>query len=265
MPTAYPALDRHSIVPLYYQIQQRLLEQIRYGELKPGDPVPSEHEIAARLNVSRMTARQALKSLCDLGVAYTERGKGTFVFGSKLEKNFRQVLSFTEEMSGRRLRASSKVLCFEVVPAAEDIAAALQISPGEPLLKLRRVRYADLCPMGIECSHLPQSLCPDLLKTFDASTSLYRTLSDRYGIQVTVADEMVEAALSAAEEARMLRIRKGSPVFVFTRTSYVQSGRPVEYVKSTYRADRYKIRHRLVRLNRKSSGLKDLEFAGVSP
>jgi GntR family transcriptional regulator len=265
MQASFPALDRHSIVPLYYQIQQRLLDQIRSGELKPGDPVPSEHEIAARLNVSRMTARQALKSLCDLGVAYTEQGKGTFVFGSKLEKNFRQVLSFTEEMSGRRLQPSSKVLCFEVVPAADEIAAVLQVSPGEPLIKLRRVRYADLCPMGIECSYLPQSLCPDLLKTFDASASLYRTLSDRYGIQMTVADEMVEAALSSAEEARMLHIRKGSPVFVFTRTSYVQSGRPVEHVKSTYRADRYTIRHRLVRLDRKGSVLKELELAQAVP
>jgi GntR family transcriptional regulator len=253
MQMCFPALDRHSIVPLYYQIQRRLLDQIRSGELKPGDPVPSEHEIAAGLNVSRMTARQALKSLCELGVAYAERGKGTFVFGSKLEKNFRQVLSFTEEMSGRRLSPSSKVLRFEAVPAADEVASALQVPIGEPLLRLRRVRYADRCPMGIECSYLPQILCPDLLETFDPSASLYRTLSEHYGIQMTVADEMVEAALSTAEEARMLQIRKGSPVFVFTRTSYVQSGRPVEYVQSTYRADRYQIRHRLVRLDRKGS------------
>ncbi len=94
-------LDRHSVVPLYYQIQQRLLEQIRSGALKAGEPVPSEQEIAARLGVSRMTARQAVKSLCHLGVAYSQRGKGTFVSGTKLEKNFRQVLSFSEEM-GRR-------------------------------------------------------------------------------------------------------------------------------------------------------------------
>lgn len=111
MQMCFPALDRHSIVPLYYQIERRLLDQIRSGELKPGDPVPSEHEIAAGLDVSRMTARQALKSLCELGVAYRGTGKGTFVFGSKLEKNFRQVLSFTEEMSGRRLSPSSKALC----------------------------------------------------------------------------------------------------------------------------------------------------------
>ena len=66
---------------------------------------------------------------------------------------------------------------------------------------------------------------------------------------MAVADEVVEAGLASASEARILQIPKRSPVFMFTRVSRVQSGQPVEYVKSTYRADRYKIRHRLTRLN----------------
>lgn len=196
-----------------------------------------------------MTARQALKSLCELGVTYSKRGKGTFVFGSKLEKNFRQVLSFTEEMTSRGLHPTSKVLRFERTHASDEIAAALQITVGEPLIKLERIRLADSSPMGIESSYIPQRLCPDLLAVFDPSQSLYHTLFTHYGIQMTVADEVVEASLSGAKEARTLEITKGSPVFIFARTSYVQSGEPVEHVKSVYRADRYKIVHRLTRLN----------------
>lgn len=244
------ALDRTSVLPLYYQIQQKLLNQIRSGMLKAGDPVPSEEEIAARLGVSRMTARQALKSLRDMGVTYTERGRGTFVSVNKLEKNIRQVLSFTEEMAARGLRPTSKMLSFETLEAGEEIAAALHIPAGESLFKLQRIRMADKSPMGIEGSYIPQRLCPDLLKVFDPTTSLYQVLAERYGIQMSTADEVVEAALAGASEARLLQIQKGSPVFVFTRVSCVQSGRPVEYVKSTYRADRYKITHRLRRLSR---------------
>jgi GntR family transcriptional regulator len=245
-----PALDRTSVLPLYYQIQQNLLDQIHSGTLKAGDAVPSEQEIAERLGVSRMTARQALQSLRDIGVTYTERGRGTFVSASKVEKNIRQVLSFTEEMAARGLHATSKLLSFATVKASEEIAMALHIAKGETLFKLQRIRLADRSPMGIECSYVPQCLCPDLLKLFDPATSLYRMLSEFYGIRMTVADEVVEAELAGEPEARMLQIPKGSPVFVFTRISRVQSGHPVEYVKSTYRADRYKIRHRLTRLNR---------------
>jgi DNA-binding transcriptional regulator YhcF (GntR family) len=131
-------LNRHSVVPLYYQIQQRLLDQIRSGSLKAGQPVPSEQEISVRTRVSRMTARQALKSLCSLGVAYSQRGKGTFVSRFKLEKNFRQVLSFSEEMRARGSRPRSRVLTFRRIQPDSEVAEALHVTPSEPVFLLRR-------------------------------------------------------------------------------------------------------------------------------
>ena len=244
------AINRHSVIPIYYQIQQRLLEGIQSGALKAGDSVASEQEIAAQLGVSRMTARQALKSLCDLGVAYSVRGKGTFVSGMKLEKNFRQVQSFTDEMTALGLRPQSRVLAFEITPASPEAAKALRLAAGEQVVSLRRIRLAGSSPMGIEWSCLPLRLCPNLIKTLDPQASLYEALSAHHGIQMFFADEVIEAGLASNEEARLLGIRRKSPVFLFTRTSYVKDGRPVEFVKSTYRADRYKIVNRLTRLNR---------------
>src|SRR5215813_12118249 len=124
-------LDRESVVPLYYQIQQRFLEQIRNGIFKPGESLPSEQEIAEQLGVSRMTGRQALKSLRDLGLTYSVRGKGTFVSAIKLEKDFRQVASFTEEMQARGLRPRSKVISFAIVPADKEAARALHLQSRE--------------------------------------------------------------------------------------------------------------------------------------
>lgn len=240
-------LDRQSAVPLYFQIQQQLLQQIRSGRFKPGKPLPSEESISKRLRISRMTARQALKSLCSEGVAYSRRGKGTFVAETKLEKNFRQVLSFSEEMEARGTRPHSKVISFKVVSASQEVAEALQIAPGDKLIQLRRVRMADSSPMGVECTCLPLRLCPDLLEKFDPRTSLYRTLAEVYEIHIVQADEVVEAGLASPEEARLLQISKASPVFLFTRTARVESGQAVEYVKSTFRGDRYKIANRLRR------------------
>ena len=238
------------MIPLYYQIQERLLDQVRSGALKSGELVPSEQEIATHLGVSRMTARQALKSLCELGVAYSQRGKGTFVSPAKQEKNFRQVLSFSEEMQARGARPRSKVLSFGIVPAGAQVGEALHIAAGEKVVSLRRIRLANTVAMGIEWSRIPLRLCPDLIETFDAKTSLYQTLSDRYGIQIEIADEVVEAGLPSPEESRLLGISRRSPVFLFTRTSYVRSGNAMEYVKSIYRADCYKIVNRLKRSKR---------------
>jgi GntR family transcriptional regulator len=243
----FASLDRQSVVPLYYQIQQCILEQIRSGELKVGEPVPSEQEISTRLRVSRMTARQALKSLCSMGIAYSQRGKGTFVSRMKLEKNFRQLLSFSEEMRARGSEPRSKVLAFERVSSDADVAEALHLAPREEVILLRRVRLADSVSLCIECSHLPVRLCPDLLKSFDPRTSLYQALAAQYGIHIDLADEVAEAGLAGAEESRLLRIRTNAPVFRFTRTAYLRNGEPVEFVKSTYRGDRCKVVNRLSR------------------
>jgi GntR family transcriptional regulator len=242
-----PGLDRQSVVPLYYQIQQGLLQKIRAGKLKPGSAIPSEEDLSKRLRVSRMTARQALKGLCNLGVAYSERGKGTFVTAMKLEKNIRQVLSFSQEMSERGEHPRSKLLDFELRAAEPEVVEALRLQPKDQVFVLRRVRLADSVPMGVETAYLPERLYPGLKEKFDPRTSLYQALSQLYGVQIVMADEVVEARLAGAEEARFIRIAKGSPVFLFTRTSLVANGEPVEYVKSIFRGDRYKLVNRLAR------------------
>src|SRR5258708_13333976 len=118
------------------------MEKVGGGELRPGELVPSEQEISGRLGASRMTAGQALKSLCSRGMAYSQRGKGTFVSRMKLEKNFRQLLSFSEEMKDRGSRPTSKVLAFKRILPDEDVAEALHLSPEEEVFLLRRLRMA---------------------------------------------------------------------------------------------------------------------------
>lgn len=234
-------------MPLYYQIQQRLMDRIRAGEFRPGQPIPSLQEIAAQLGVSQMTARQAIRTLCDLGVMYSKQGKGTFISGIKHERNFRQVLSFTEEMRVRGATPSSRVLSFRTQPSSREVSTALRMSRSQKVFRLRRVRLSDGLPMGIECSYLPQHMFPGLLDTFDPRGSLYQALAERYGVQMAVTDEVVEVGKASAEEASLLKMASGSPVFLFTRTCYGENGNPLEYVKSTYRGDRYKIVQRLTR------------------
>ncbi|PYU51405.1 MAG: phosphonate metabolism transcriptional regulator PhnF [Acidobacteria bacterium] len=240
-------LDRQSVVPLYYQIQQGLSEQIRSGELKPGALMPSEQEIAARLGVSRMTARQALKSLCSRGLAFSQRGRGTFVSRMKLEKNFRQLLSFSEEMKDRGSQPRSRVLAFRKIHPGEDVVEALHLNPAEEVILLRRVRMADSAPLCVEATHLPARLCPDLLENFEPSGSLYRALAEQYGLQVHMADEVAEASIATEAEAKLLRVREKSPVFRFMRTAYLHNGQPIEFVKSIYRGDRCRVVNRLTR------------------
>lgn len=243
-------LQRGIGIPLYHQIQQRILEQIRSGVLNPNEPLPSIQKIAGRMRVSPMTVRQAIKSLSEIGVLYSRQGKGTFISGIKLEKDFRQVLSFTEETAARGSTPHSQVISFRIQAPSEETREALALVDSEKVFRLRRVRFSDSLPMAIECSCLPERLCPGLLETFDPATSLYQELQNRYGLQVTVTDEVIEVAKATGEEARLLQIPVRSPIFVFTRVSFLEDGMPVEHVRSVYRGDRYKVVNRLMRTKR---------------
>jgi|SRR5580658_7989350 GntR family transcriptional regulator len=243
-------LDRRSGIPLYHQIQQRLLEQIQSGKLQPGRPLPSIQQIAVLMGVSQMTVRQAVRALIELGVIYSRQGKGTFISGIKLERDFRQVLSFTEETLARGSRPSSRVLSFRIQAPSPEVKETLRLGDDEKVFALRRVRYGDSVPMGIELSCLPVRLCPGLMQTFVPTTSLYEELAEKYGIQLMVTDEVVEVGIVNADDAHLLEIAPQSPVFLFTRVSYLENGTPAEYVQSIYRGDRYKVVNRLTRAKR---------------
>jgi GntR family transcriptional regulator, N-acetylglucosamine utilization regulator len=243
-------LKRGSGIPLYHQIQQRLLDQIQSGELKPGTPMPSIERIARRMGVSPMTVRQAMRALSDHGVIYSRQGKGTFISGIKLERDFRQVLSFTEETVAHGAKPSSKVLSFETNEPNQKVRDALALNKRDKVYALRLVRYGDSIPMAIECSYLPAQLFPGLMEKFDPAASLYEELSVDYGVQLAVTDEVIEVGKANGPEARLLEIASQSPVFLFTRTSYLEDGTPAEYVNSVYRGDRYKVVNRLMRMRR---------------
>jgi len=123
-----------------------------------------------------------------------------------MERDFRQVLSFTEEMKVRGATPHSEVLSFQIQMPNQETREALGLGDKDKVFCLRRVRYADSLPMGVETSCLPVHLCPNLMETYDPATSLYEELAEQYGIQVTVTDEVIEVGKASAEEARLLQI-----------------------------------------------------------
>lgn len=242
-------VSRTSPVPLYAQIQLRLVERIQAGILKPGDLLYSERELCEMFGVSRMTARQALKELCRSGYAFSERGRGTFVSRSKVEKNIRLLTSFSEEMRARGLEPSSRVLEKRFSVASAQETEKLGLKNQEPVLRLCRLRLANEIPMALETSCLACWMCPGILEKDWSRLSLYQVLENECRIRLGWADEVLEASRPKAEEACLLEIAKSKPVLVATRVVYTMEGKPIEYVRSVYRGDRYRM---LIHLSREA-------------
>jgi GntR family transcriptional regulator len=234
------ALDKSGFTPLYYQIQQMLMDKIRSGQLTEGDPLASEEELARLYQVSRMTARQALHGLKLSGYAVSRKGRGTFVTRPKMEKNVMHLEGFTGDMKQRGMVPSSRLLEQEVMGAPREVAEQLRLKVGDPMLKLRRLRYADGTPMAIEQSHIPLHFYPGLERYDFGKNSLYTVLREDYGLRVAWADEIIEALAATREESELLTIPKRASVLSISRVLISAGDVPVEAACSRYRGDRYR-------------------------
>lgn len=237
--TAEP-LDKSSFIPLYFQIQQKLMERIQTGDLTEGDLLESEEDLSRRFQVSRMTARQALRGLKDQGYAYSVKGRGTFVCRPKMEKNILHLQGFTEEMRQQGLQPSSQLLEQAVIPANEEMARRLNLQPNETVLRLLRLRFADGDPIALETSHVSLGVFRGLERFDFGKRSLYQTLRERFGVRVGWADEVIEAMAAGRDEARLLTIAPKASLLCITRTVVTAQGVPIEFARSLYRADRYR-------------------------
>lgn len=233
-------LDRISSVPLYAQIHEKLRRQIESHELQAGAPVPSERELAERFKVSRMTARQALSALKHEGFVYQERGVGTFVSKRKLDVHTRNLVGFTEEMRGRGLVPTTKILLSQREPAAPETASELGIDPQDEVFHFQRLRLADDLPLAFEDAFLPVRRFPGLAEKDLEKNSLYKILETDYGVVMHHAEEILEATCASREIARALTIKQKSALLIVHRVVFTESNAAVESVRTFYRADRYR-------------------------
>ena len=231
-------IDHNHPLPLYYQLMQELRARIEQGEWKPGDLFPSERELCETYGISRMTVRQALAELVNDGLLRRDQGRGTFVAKPKIRKRLSRLTSFTEDMRARGKQAGAQVLHLEMVPARPKVAVMLQIEVEQQVALIERLRLADGEPVGIECCHLSFDGCEAILRE-DLTRSLYRLLSERFGLVPTRAQEELEVGVSGSREAQILGIQHGEPVMLMRRQTLDQDQRPFEYVESVYRGDNY--------------------------
>lgn len=228
--------------PKYWRLKRHLVEELR--ALPPGSPVPTERALAAEFGVSRTTVRQALAELTAEGRVQRVQGKGTFVAAPKLAQRL-QLSSYSRDVLAQGRRPASQLLEVTEQPAGQDLSALLGTSPDGTVLQLRRLRTADGEPVAIETTHLPLSRFGGLRARVQQDGSLYRVLHGRYGVEFDHAEETIETALATPEEADLLGSETGLPMLLLFRHSFDTAGRPVEWVRSIYRGDRYKLTARI--------------------
>src|SRR5204862_1829390 len=233
-----PAKNRNGL-PAYQRIQSGIRKRIESGQLRSGDAVASERDLAKMHQVSLMTARHALATLEHEGLVERRRGIGTFVATPKI--HFNKLMSYTEQMAARSLTAASKVLSLKAIDSEPEVAARLSLPADEPLIELKRLRHAADEPFALETCYLSQKEFPGLLAAPLARESLFAVLERNYSVKLGYADEEVDATAADPEIADLLGIPRRDPLLRIRQVIFSSGGKAIIYVLGLYRSDRHNL------------------------
>jgi len=230
---------RAASMPAYQRIQSAIRKRIDAGQLRPGDPVSSERDLAKLHQVSLMTARHALATLEREGIVERRRGVGTFVSAPRI--HFNKLMSYTEQMAARGLAGASQILIAKTIENEPDVAARLGLPPGAHLLKLERLRHASDEPYAFETCYFSAVDFPGLLNAPLNRESLFALLERDYGVKLGYADEEVDATAADSRTSELLKVQRREPLLRIRQLIYSANGKRLMYVLGMYRSDRHNL------------------------
>ena len=241
-------LDKNTPIPLYFQLEKLILEEIENGSYPVGSMIPTEKELSQMFDISRTTVRQAIADLVRREQLYRIKSKGTFVARPKISQGFIQsIQSFDEDVRTAGRVPSTEVLDLKAVELPEEIAFQMNLPAGSRAVYLYRKRYADAEPIVRVMTYLPFDQCSFVLDHDMNSESLYQVLSQREDTRVTHIVRTCEARSANAEDVAVLGVKRGRPIHYFISMGHNQDGKVIEYSIARYRGDQSKFRVELFR------------------
>ena len=238
------ALDRSSFVPLYYQLQELVKEQIESGAWRPGDRLPSEPELARRYAVSRVVVRQALAILQDDGQIVRVQGRGTFVAEPKLDARAGGLARLLA--TPRPPDVTIDVLEAGTPPVEPSIRGGLRVGDRERVLRLTTALSVRGIPLAITYSFYRAADVGWLEDAVSVGRPLPRelVLAD-HGIELTGSSLSIETSQCGQFEADFFGIPHRSAVFLVLSTELSRVGDgvvPFEVARVEYRGDMLQLR-----------------------
>ena len=221
--------------PLYQQIKALLLDSLQSGEWRPGAPIPSEMELAARFEVSQGTVRKAVDELATENLLVRHQGKGTFVASHHSEAWQYRFFSLMPD-SGKKAPLKSHFLACKPIKPPSKIGLLLKLPAGEQVIQIDRVQS-----LGGEVAVFEQIWLPKArfsVMTLDRLESwpgpLYAFYESEFATHMVRAEEKIKAIAAEATIANHLQLEPGSPLLLVERLSYTYGNRPVEVRRAHY-------------------------------
>lgn len=234
-------------VPLYYQLATLLREQILSGHYSPGERLPTEANLVEDYGVSRITVRQALKSLEEEHLIQRSAGRGTFVSDEISSPERLRMNGSLDDLISMGVATSVKLVDLREVAASADDRKIFGLREGSRVVQCTRLRYTHDHPFSYIVNRLPAHIAESFDEHDWENVSILRFFEEKLGLDLKEAEQTVGATLADAVLAKILDTRVGAPLLSVDRVVYSRAWDAVERVHTYYRGDVYSLTVHLTR------------------
>ena len=232
--------------PLYLQLKDILIEQIKAGELQPGDMIPGERKLAEIYDISRVTVRKCIAYMVEEGYLIRKQGKDTVIADRKINHRLGLLLGIAEELSETEQNVQIRELRQGYTIPPTKVADALNLDENFQVFFFDRIVYSEGKPVILNYSYVSPRI-GKMLEGMNFNTARVFIHLEHCGYNLSYAEQNITAGLCRKEESQYLEYEQGQPVLIITRTTYVETGVPILYEKSVYRGDAYQYSVKLYR------------------
>ena len=228
---------------MYVSIANELASKIMNRELKAGEKLKSEPELAEQFNVSRVTIREALGYLESKGMITRRHGLGSFVVGADhlVAAGLERMQSLTETIRKAGRLAEDRVLSTSRMNLDPQLAKALEVEPGSTGYLIKSVRTVDGTPVILTVDVLRGDLIKDpaLIENRRKHESLLDFLEKELGIRASYSVMSLSAIQASDEVASILNVQQGYPLVYLEGVVRDKASRPIYYSTNFFRSDKY--------------------------
>jgi GntR family phosphonate transport system transcriptional regulator len=239
--TGETMLARGRGVTVWRQIAEAIEAEIAGGGLAPGVRLPTEAALSLRFGVNRHTVRQAVKSLVDKGVVRVTQGSGTYVEAKPLAYPISTRTRFSEIVVGQARDPAGKVISHRQAGASADIADALDLSPGDPVMLVESAHFADGVPISWSTAAFPLPRFQRVPEVYAVTGSITAALAACGVPDYRRASTKIGAAVADRIDAERLEIAEGRPVLLIESLNVDRDGVPIQWAQSHFCADRVRL------------------------
>ena len=236
-------LDIYSRIPYYYQLKQFIIKQVESGNWHSGQMLPYENQLCQHFNISRTVVRQTLQELKNDGYIMTRKGKGTYIAEPEINENITQnLVGFYETWTAMGLKVENVLLGLEKNNPNKEVKDALKLDENDEVIILKRLSKLNDKPYSISVNYIPFEPLKNLLNEDFRFTGLYTLLEKKYNMELTHGQSTIQIALATKEEAELLNIKKGDPLFLLEGISFLKNDKPMVFYHTVHIGERSKIR-----------------------